>query len=69
MSHLTDATRAESVAKLRQAADLLEGGNEMDAGKTILSGLGPVARDLKRTYGPMVKMIVNSWIRRVFDEG
>lgn len=65
MSYLGDATRADSVSKLREAADLLERGEELAAGKMILAGLTPIAADLKRTYGPGVKLIVNGWIRTV----
>lgn len=67
MSTLSDATRADSVAKLRQAADLLERGEEAEAGKMILSGLKPVAIDLRKTYGPMVRLLVSSWVRSVFE--
>jgi hypothetical protein len=67
MSYLADDTRMDSAAKLRQAADLLERGDEKEAGKLILDGLAPVARDLKRTYGPMVKLMVGSWVRRVLE--
>jgi phosphate uptake regulator len=68
VSHLTDMTRADSVAKLRQAADLLEQGDEKSAGQLILAGLAPVARDLRRIYGPMVKILVGSWVRKILDE-
>lgn len=67
MSTLSDATRADSVAKLRQAADLLERGEEAEAGKMILSGLKPVAIDLQKTYGPMVRLLISSWVRSVFE--
>lgn len=67
MSHLSDTTRADSVAKLRQAADLLEQGDEKEAGKLILEGLKPVAMDLRKTWGPVVKIVVNGWIRKVFE--
>lgn len=65
MAHLSDQTRTDSVAKLRQAADLLEAGDELEAGKLILSGLTPVAADLKSRYGPMVKLMVRGWINAV----
>lgn len=64
---LSDQTRAESVAKLRHAADLLEAGDEIGCGKLLLDGLTPVAGDLKRTYGPLVRMMVNGWITRAFN--
>ena len=68
MSHLTDETRAESVDKLRQAADLLEQGQEKEAGRLILSGLKPVAADLRKTYGPFVRLAVRGWMTQVFGD-
>lgn len=68
MSHLTDDVRAASVAKLREAADVLERGDEIAAGKMLLVGLKPIALDLKRKYGPIVNLMVKSWIRGLFDE-
>lgn len=65
MSNLSDQTRADSSKRLREAADLLDRGDELAAGKMILEGLKPVALELKRTYGPMVKLLVNGWIRGV----
>lgn len=66
MSHLSNLTRVDSVAKLREAADLLERGDEREAGRMILTGLVPVARDLQRTYGPIVRLMVSQWVREVF---
>jgi hypothetical protein len=68
MSNLTESTRATSAEKLRQAADLLEHGEEMAAGKILLDGLVPVARDLKVKYGPMVRLMVGAWVRKILDE-
>lgn len=65
MSYLNDTTRADSVKKLRDAADLLDRGEELEAGKLILAGLTPVAADLKRKFGPGVSLIVKGWIRAV----
>jgi len=67
-SHLTDDTRADAVTRLREAADLLERGEEKEAGKLILAGLKPVAIDMRRTYGPLVKIVVGRWVRAVFEE-
>ena len=68
MTNLSATTRDESVQRLREAADLLEQGKELDAGKMILAGLKPVALDLRRKYGPMVRLLVGSWVRNVFEE-
>ena len=68
MSQLTDETRTESVAKLRAAADLLERGEEKEAGKVILAGLKPGAKALRAKYGFVVRMMVGSWVRSIFEE-
>ena len=68
MSHLSDEVRAESVMRMREAATMLEHGSEVDAGRLLLAGLKPVAIDLKRRYGPMVRLMIGSWLRSVFEE-
>lgn len=65
---LSDDVRAASVAKLLQAADLLAAGEEKACGALLLEGLAPVARDLKRTWGPLVNIMVRGWISKVLDE-
>lgn len=65
---LSEEVRAEAVTKLRQAADLLAAGQEKECGTLILDGLGPVARDLKRTWGPLVNLMVRGWVTKLLDD-
>jgi hypothetical protein len=66
---LSEEVRTDAVMKLRQAADLLEAGQEKECGTLILDGLGPVARDLKRTWGPVVNLMVRAWMTKLLNDG
>lgn len=63
---LTDATRLDAVARLRAAADLMEAGDVKGAGAMLLVGLGGVASDLKRAYGPFAKIVVLTKVESLF---
>lgn len=62
-SRLTDATRAATAAKLREAATLLDAGDEAGAGKMILSGIPAVVTDLKTALGPMWLFVRDFYVK------
>lgn len=65
---LSDETKRDAIERLRLAATKLEEGDEKAAGFALLHGLRAVAVDLRKTYGPVVKIVVNSWVRQIFEE-
>lgn len=63
---LSEAQRKDASARLRAAADLMDAGDVKGAGMTILLGLGGVAQEIKRAYGPLARIIVMSKVESLF---
>lgn len=52
-SHLSVDTRAATALKLRAAADLLDRGEDVEAGRILLAGVPAVIADVKANVGPL----------------
>lgn len=63
---LTEETRKLAAQKLRDAAQLMEDGDVLGAGKTLMSGLPPVIRELRATYGPLIEYVVRAKWNELF---
>lgn len=66
MAILTDETRKQTAARLRVAADLMEQGDVKGAGLALLLGLGPIAGELKKAYGPLAKITIQMKVEELF---
>lgn len=63
---LTEETRKLAAQKLRESAQLMEDGDVLGSGRTLLAGLPPVIRELKTTYGPLIEFAVRAKWNELF---
>lgn len=63
---LSEDQRKDASARLRAAADLMDAGDVKGAGMTILLGLGGIAKEIKRAYGPLARIVVMSKVESLF---
>jgi hypothetical protein len=63
---LSEAQRRDAAARLRAAADLMDASDVKGAGMTLLLGLTGIAKELKRAYGPLARIVVMSKVESLF---